>query len=339
MTLDHVAARVGVSRQTVSRVVNGKAEVKEATRIDIMQAIDELGYRPNYFARGLVTQRSHAIGLVVGDITNPYFPDVARGVQDVAEENGYSVFICNFGGPDDDELSALHALASQGADGCIFFSAGTRPDEVRAFAETYAPLVAINTDLDYPSISVVRSDLHMGAEQVAEHLISIGRHKLALIGADHDPSRQLRIAGFKDRAAALGHTVSDAAQVYTAPTEEGGAAAIDVLVERGIDFDGLFTFNDIVAVGSLRALKAHGISVPRACAVVGCDDLSLTTATSPTLSSIHVDRYSIGSTAMQVLLDQMQNPAAPKSSIVLPATLAIRESSQWGNQKDEPSAP
>lgn len=328
VTLDHVAQRVGVSRQTVSRVVNGKAEVKEATRARIVEAIDELGYRPNLFARGLVTQRSQAIGLVVGDITNPYFPDVARGVQDVAESHGYNVFVCNFGGPDGDEVEALSALADQGADGCIFFSAGTRPEQVLAFAATYSPLVGINTDHDHPSISIVRSDLYAGGEQVAEHLVSTGRSRLAMIGADYDLARQMRILGFTDRLGHLGHAVSDGARVFVPPTVEGGVAGVEALIERGVSFDGLFAFNDMVALGAMRTLIASGVQVPEDCAVVGCDDLSLTSVVSPTLTSIHVDRYLIGSTAMQVLVDQMRNPRNAQPPAVLPASLKIRESSQ-----------
>jgi len=327
VTLDHVAQRVGVSRQTVSRVVNGKAEVKEATRARIVEAIDELGYRPNLFARGLVTQRSQAIGLVVGDITNPYFPDVARGVQDVAESHGYNVFVCNFAGPDSDELAALGALADQGADGCIFFSTGTRPEQVLAFAETYSPLVGVNTDYDHPSISIVRSDLYGGGEQVAEHLVSIGRRRLAMIGADNATARQLRMQGFSDRLSDLGYALRDEAKVFTAPTVDGGVDGVKALLERGIAFDGLFAFNDMVALGAMRTLLANNIAIPAECAVVGCDDLSLTSVVSPTLTSIHVDRYLIGCTAMNVLIDQMQNPREAQPPEVLPSSLTIRESS------------
>lgn len=328
VTLDQVAAHVGVSRQTVSRVINGKAEVRDATRERIMQAIDELGYRPNMFARGLVTRRSHAIGLVVGDIANPFFPDVARGVQDVAERNGYSVFVCNFGGEHEDEIDALRALAAQGADGCIFFSSGRRESTVQELADTYSTLVAVNVTIDHPSVSSVLADLYGAGRQVADHLLERGRSKFAVIAADYDIDRQARVTGFLDRAADAGVPVRDEALVFAPPTTDGAISGVRHLLDRGIEFDAIFAFNDLGGVGVLQTLAEVGIAVPEDCAVVGCDDLALCEIVRPTLTSIHMDRYVLGVTAMEHLLARLSDADAPSERVLQPTSLSIRDSSQ-----------
>jgi len=328
VTLEDVASAAGVSRQTVSRAINGKPEIKAETRTRVLAIAEELGYRPNFFARSLVTRRSFTVGLVMGDITNPFFPDVARGVQDVAEVRGYNVFVCNFGGPGNDEVQPLRALANRGVDGVIFFTSGNDLEGLYEIADTYSPMVVVNSSVEHKSISSVQADLFAAGGLVADHFADTGRRHPAVIAADYDQSRQLRVLGFKHRCQELGLEL-DSDNIVDQPSSiDGGVAGTVELLDRGVHFDSIFAFNDLVAVGSNRVLQARGIKVPDECSLVGCDDLTMAEILSPPLTSIHMDRYGLGASAMEQLLARLGDAEAEIPETVLPVRLTIRSSSQ-----------
>ena len=155
VTMREVAQQAGVSIKTVSRVVNEQGEISEDTRQRVLAVINRLGYRPNMVARGLVTQRTYTVGLVVADITNPFFPEVARGVQDVARTRDYNIFLCNSDENQQEELHTLHSLAAQGVDGIIIFPCYETKNNLTIFADQYRPIVTVNHLYEHPNIGMV----------------------------------------------------------------------------------------------------------------------------------------------------------------------------------------
>ena len=169
-TLRDVARKAGVSVKTVSRVVNNQGEISAETRQRISAVIREMGYRPNLVARGLVTQRTHTLGLVVPDITNPFFPEVARGVQDAARRHRYNVFLCNSGEDKQEELNVLHSLAEQGVDGIIISPCYSTGENLSQFAEVFRPIVTINHIYAHPNISMILTENVHGVEVFIENI-------------------------------------------------------------------------------------------------------------------------------------------------------------------------
>ena len=197
VTMRDVAREAGVSIKTVSRVVNDQGEIADDTRQRVQAVIDKLGYRPNLIARGLVTQRSFTVGLVFPDITNPFFPEVARGVQDIARENSYNTLLCNSDESQQEELRVLHSLAAQGVDGIIIFPCHPSSDNLNIFAEEFGPIVTVNHFLDHPTVSVVMTDNDKGARLVVDYLIRLGHQNIAMLaGLEKSPERGRRLHGF-----------------------------------------------------------------------------------------------------------------------------------------------
>ena len=204
-TLRDVALRAGVSTKTASRVVNHQGEVSDETRDRVQAAIRELGYRPSKLARGLVTHRTDTIGLVLGDITNPFFPEVARGVLDNAEQAGYNVFVCNSDGDLQREIRILHSLADHAVDGIIFFPSLEVEDFLMSFAGPDRPVVCINRPFESPWISRVMIRSRAGAKLATEYLINKGHTKIGMINWMATPATRLeRARGYVDAMAAHG---------------------------------------------------------------------------------------------------------------------------------------
>jgi LacI family transcriptional regulator len=158
VTIIDVARAAGVSRQTVSRAMNDKGEISPETRDRVLKAVEELGYRPNRLAQGMVTQRTKTVGLVMADITNLFFPEVARGVQDVCRQHDYNVLMCNTDDDPQEEMKTLNSLMAQRVDGIIMISSSADATALESFMETFSPLVILNRMLDHPNVSSIMVD-------------------------------------------------------------------------------------------------------------------------------------------------------------------------------------
>lgn len=327
ITLRDVAQKAGVSIKTVSRVVNDQGEISDDTRQRVQAVIDELGYRPNLIARGLVTQRSYTVGLVFPDITNPFFPEVARGVQDTARARDYNTLLCNSDENKQEELRTLHSLAAQGVDGIIIFPCFHTNDNLNIFAEQYQPVVSVNSRYDHPHISLVLTDNYGGAKQAVEHLYGRGhRHIAMLSGLETSPTRGRRVQGFLNTMAALNLPVTEEAVLAGLPTLESGYEAALRLLRQNPQVTAIFAYNDLLALGAIKACKELGRRVPDDCAIIGFDDVQLASLVSPALTTIRLDKYDIGRQAMGRLLEMLDTPDTRFPAIELGTELVIRES-------------
>lgn len=324
-----VAERAGVSIRTVSRVVNESGELADDTRRRVLAAIEELGYRPSRLARALVTQQSYTIGLLMPDINNPFFSEVARGVVDAAEQRGYSVFLANTDTDGGKELRALQKLADHAVDGAILFPTPGNEPALEEFATNYGPIVAINDYTlaeDHPCVTCILTSLDKGAKIAVDHLVSRGHRAIAMLSDVHEPNLLPRARGYREALRAHGLPVRDDWILRGPPVIETGYQAARRLFRAHPEVTGLFCYNDLLAIGALRACREAGRSIPDSCGIVGFDDIRLASLVSPTLTTIHIDKYQLGQEAVGRLLETLTCPDAPTQTICLDVSLIVRES-------------
>jgi len=327
VTIEDVARAAGVSRQTVSRAINDKAEISPLTYQRVMEAVQAMDYRPSRVARGLATRHTRTIGLVVPDITNPFFPEVARGVQDVARGQDYSVFLCNTDESPEEELQALHSLAAQPVDGIILFGSRTGDDDLVAFADLYRPLVLLNRFLEYPGVSLILVDNRQGARLAVDYLADQGHVAIGMLaGPIASPSSLQRVEGFRQAMAARGLPDPGDWILPGQPTIEGGYQAAQHLLTAHPQVTALFAYNDLSGLGAIQACRDLGRPAPAGCAIIGFDDVRLAAMVSPSLTSVRVDKYYLGEQAMLRLLAMLDEPDATFLPICVDVELVVRES-------------
>lgn len=327
VTMRDVAQKAGVSIKTVSRVVNDQGEIAEATRQRVQAAITELGYRPSRLARAMVTQRSHTVGLVIPDITNPFFPEVARGVQDLAQARDYNVFMCNTDEDAHEDLQTLHSLADQAVDGIIVFSSMVGDDKLSAFADRFRPIVTINRFFEHPSVSLIFVDNYRGARLAMAYFFEKGHTAIAMLtGNSASPQKIRRVRGYCDALTEAGLPVNQQWIIPNTPNMINGYKATHQLLTQYPHITAIFAYNDLLALGALRACHELGRRVPQDCAVIGFDDIQLASMVTPALTTVHYDKYALGQIAMNRLFEMIEDPQGTFSPIEVGVKLMIRES-------------
>lgn len=326
ITLADVASKAGVSLMTVSRVVNDRAGVGADTRQRVREAIEALGYRPNIVARGLKVASSRSIGLMVPDVTNPYFPEIVRGAEDAASQHGYTLLLTNIVEDKQRETQALHAFEDHLVDGVIACSPRLDNAELYPLLRRQRAAVLVNRRTDPKVAGSVRIDHELGARMLLRHLYQVGCRRLGFLsGPPHSHAGQERLLGFDREARELGLELPDARFVTCAPTVAGGAAAVSELLARAPEVDAVVCFNDLVAAGALQALAELGVAVPFDVAVAGYDDIVFARMFTPSLTTIRAPTYELGQQAATMLLDRMRG-RGHGIDIVLQPELVIRDS-------------
>jgi LacI family transcriptional regulator len=328
ITISEVAREAGVSTMTVSRVLNGRGEITQETRARVQAIIEKLGYRPNSLARNLKTQTTQTLGLIVPDITNPFFPEFVKGAEDKAAELGYAMILCDFGRNSAHEKRALQLLEDKRVDGLILCSSGLPDEELIALLRNQRSVVLFDRLVEPGIAGVVRVDDIYGGMLAANHLIAIGRRKLGILsGPKYYLGSAQRRYGFlsaSDSRKDKPHVLSESP---CEPDENGGYEVAKVLLTAHPDIDGLFCFNDLVALGALQAAGELGIQVPRQLAIIGFDDIRLARLTSPQLTTIRVDKYGLGVGSVELLLKRLQlQSAEDNSEVVFRPELVVRGS-------------
>ncbi|MEM7342341.1 MAG: LacI family DNA-binding transcriptional regulator [Actinomycetota bacterium] len=319
-TLHDVADLVGVSPRTVSRVVNDEGGFSDATRERVLDAIAELNYRPNLVARSLVTSQSNTLALIITDIADPFFAELANGIQQAAQRRGMSVFLAVSENDADTESELLGRLMSQAVDGAILFPASHSIDGPIHFARLGLPIVAVDTEFDHDNICCVRSDLEHGVALAVDHLRTRGRRRLAMLtNGNLPPHRRRRENHFRSLVA------TDTPVVTADPTSTGGYEAARTLLDTHPDVDAVFAYNDVMAIGALAAFREADRRVPDDIAVVGCDDIAVGTLLPPALTTIKLDHERLGETAVACLQELLTATTRP-DPITVPIDLVVRAS-------------
>jgi LacI family transcriptional regulator len=326
VTIADVAREAGVSSQTVSRVLNNKAEIKPETRRSVIEVIERLGYRPSSIARSLATNRTYTLGLVVPDIANPFWPEIARGIEDVAWERGYHVFLCNTTEAPQREEAVLQLLEDKRVDGVIV--AGSRlPDErLRPLIDRHPAAVLVNRVLPGGHAGSVRIDVSHGASLATDHLLSRGRRCIALMaGPPTSQNSQGHKNGYTAALRASGRVVDQQLIIPSAPYREDGLQATKALLARRPDVDALYCYNDLIAIGAMQACAELGLYVPDDIAVAGNDDILLAGLVTPALTTLRVSKYDVGATAAQMLFDRIDG-RIDRGEVIIKPELVVRAS-------------
>jgi len=326
VTMRQIAKRAGVSIGTVSHVVNGTARVREPLRRRVEVAIEQLGYQPSVLARSLRRNQSPMLGVVIPDITNPFFPAVVRGIEDVAYAHSTQLVLCNADNDHRKERAYLDQLRSIRVAGMIVIPSAA--SELPAFAAQLrdaVPLVCLDRPLADWTGDYIGVDNEGGAFLITRHLVQLGHRRLAMIsGPLTIRNAQERLAGFKRalQAAALPEPAVELAG-FDRPS---GLEAARRLVQLTPRPDAIFAANDLLAVGALAALRELGLRCPEDVAVAGFDDLELAAFTHPPLTTVAQPGYDLGRCAAEALFNRLQHPESPARIVMLETALKVRSS-------------
>lgn len=294
-TIHDVAKLAGVSRQTVSRAVNDKGEIDPGTKERVLEAARLLDYRPSRFARGLVRKGTVTAGLVIPDLMNPFFPEVAAGVLEAAEQRGWQVVVWDSRTDEAREREALDVLSHQ-ADAVMGYFRS--PDEELARHLGGVPLVLLERGPQQTRFAAVGIDAAAGLEQGMAHLVAAGHRRIGMLDGVHGPVP--RRHAFLAEARRHGLPVDDG-WIAMCPEHSvaGGEEGMGRLLDARPDLTAVFGFNDLIAVGAMRAARRRGRRVPDELAVVGFDGLSLGELVDPGLTTLHIDKRRLGRLAVE----------------------------------------
>ncbi len=327
VTIKDIARKLNISYATVSRALNDRYGVHPRTREKILNTAREMNYLPNAIARGLVTQHTETIGLVIPDITNPFFPEVARGIEDRAEEAGYSVFLCNTNWERERELRYLSLLSEKRVDGIILAPVSRKTSTSKEYGDRTQPLVFVSDARRGMETSYVTIDNIRGGYLATNHLIDKGYRRIGFFGAAEDEltsderyqgyARALKDAGIREykKFVRLGD--------YSTNT---GNRLITGMIEDGSFPDAIFAVNDLFALSVMQGIRESGLVIPNDIAVIGFDDIHFASFPEIQLTTVAQPKYRIGRMAVDLLLDQIrEKPGTGKQEIILEPELIVRE--------------
>jgi beta-glucosidase len=330
-TLEEVGAAAGVSRATVSRVINSSPKVSPLARQAVERAIAELGYVPNRAARSLVTRRTETIALVVSEpearvFADPFFSAVVRGVSAAVSHTELQLVLLMAQG--EREHEKVERFVRQGhVDGVALLSLHGEDPLPYAMASAGVPTVLLGRPQGEPGIAYVDADNRGGARQATEHMLSRGRRSIATITGPQDMSAGIdRYEGYADALQGAGVEIRKGLVEAGDFSEDSGYQAMSRLLSRGADIDAVFAGNDLMAAGALRALQAGGRRVPGDVAVVGFDDAPLARHTSPPLTTVRQPLDQMTGAMADLLLKQIEGGVALRDQVICPTTLVLRES-------------
>jgi len=332
ITVKHVAQRAGVSQGTVSNVLTGKRPVSPNTRTRILQAIEELGYKPNLLARSLVNRRSHFIAVVTSEVEHFGPSHILSGIDEQAEELGYSLLLTLMRDPAETDVEqTITNLVARGVDGIIWavHQVGDNRRWFTAERRKELPPIVFVTMEPKPGFTIINIDNWAGAELAVNHLISAGRKVIGHItGPQEWWEARERLQGWRDTLSAAGLEHSDELLVHGNWSAESGESALRQLLARRPDMDGIFVGNDQMALGALQAAHRLGHAVPADLALVGFDDIPESRYFWPPLTTIHQGLFEIGRLALQSVHTNIEGTAAKSDkTIVIQPELIVRESS------------
>ncbi len=326
--LKDVAAHAGVSVKTVSNVVRGTVPVATATRDRVQDSLDALGYRPNLSARNLRRGRTGVIALALPAIDSPYFSALARATIDVASGQGWTVLIDQTDGRLDREIDVVEGLGSQLVDGVVISPLALGVQQLARRRST-VPLVLLGERAWEGPVDHVAIDNVAAAREATEHLLSLGRRRVAAVGSQQRLSgdtARLRLQGFQQALDAAGVAAAAVAEVEHFGRADG-AGAVEQLLALPQPPDAVFCFNDLLALGVLRALAVRGVAVPEEVAVIGFDDIEDGAYSTPTLSTVQPDVTAIATHAVALLDRRLGGDGGPPQEVVVGHRLLARESS------------
>ncbi|MFJ2863927.1 LacI family DNA-binding transcriptional regulator [Kitasatospora sp. NPDC087314] len=326
-TIEDVARAAGVSRQTVSRAINDKGEIDPRTRDRVLEAARALDYRPNRFARGMMRRDTLTLGMVLPNLTNPFFPEVADGVMHSAETAGAHVVMVATRATEDGELAALDLIDRQ-TDGFVGYL--HHPAALAKAQQLGIPFSIFGWDAELPPgtrlFNRVDIDFRDGVAQILAHLSARGHTRIGMLDLGREGPRSPRGLVFGELAASL-VPGNPATRIAGAGNSiPGGQEAMGRLLDAHPDTTAVITYNDVMAVGALRELERRNLTAPQDCAVVGCDGLAMSEVTNPPLTTLDIDKNLLGARSVEQVVAQLADPARPVAHTLVRPELTVRAS-------------
>ena len=328
-SLQEVANRAKVSIATVSRVLNKSDKVVPKTRATVEKALSELGYRPSRVARRLRMKGGHAqlVGLIIPDIQNPFYAEIARGVEDVAYANEFALLLCNSDENREKERFYLNVMQAESVDGIVLPPFDDTDPAVLELVASGMPVVCVDRSLAKTKTDLVEVDNYRGAREAVNHLLDRGHTRIGLIeGRAQVSTNRERRRGYLDALAARGITPQRELMRAGDFKLTSGRVLANELLDLRRPPTALFVGNNLMTVGALAALHQRGLRVPEDVAIVGFDDLPWAEALDPPLTVVRQPAYEVGRRAMELLLKRIGAPGAPVTTVRLRPELVVRRS-------------
>jgi LacI family transcriptional regulator len=318
VTLKDVAKAAGVSLASASYAVNKTGSLGEDTRAHVLNIAEELGYRQNLSARATRTGRTGAIGFVVPDMTNPFFPSLAQSVVQRARQNGYSVFVTDSEGDPDQEMEVIRQLIGRGVDGIVWFPV----NDDNSLAKINADLPIIVIDRTVSGFECIQADYSEGGRLAAEHLVNLGHRSIGVVAGPLD------VKSMRDRCQAAEGAIKSRANlaftVENAFATELEKSVADAIVSKSAT--AVFCGSDLIAIGVLRVARAAGLTIPGDLSIVGFDDIPWAEYCTPTLTTIEMPVDEMAAEAVDALLRKIDGESDSNRRVVFNVNLIVRES-------------
>ena len=325
VTMADVAALADVSTATVSRVLTGRPGVGEATRQKVADAVERLGYRPNAVARSLRVDTTHTLGLVIGDICNPFFTELARAVEDAANAEGYSLILGNADEDADRQERYVDVLLNRRVDGLLVVPAVAHSDAIAMAVRQHAPIVFVDRELPGINVPVVRSNGRKAIRELVEHLLTLGHRRIAIISGPEQASTGVeRLTAFREALGVAGVPLPVDYIRHGDFQEVSGQVQMAALLALDEPPSAVIAADNLMALGALRTLRRGGLRIPQDMALASFDDSPWFELLDPPMTAIAQPTKEIGSIAVQTLLELMHRRAAP--SRLLDCRLMVRSS-------------
>lgn len=336
-----VASHAGVSIATVSRTINGIASVDKELARRVWKSIRELGYFPNTQARALVSGRSRILGLIVSEITNPFFPELIQGFEDVATSYGYEILIGSTSYDPERMQRCVRRMLERNVDGAAIMTFGLEAPVREQLVQQLdnIPIVFVDEAPAGARACALTIDYLHGIREGVQHLAALGHRKIAFIsGPLVQRSAQLRKNAFLRAMGEIGCVPPPHWLIEGSHTIEGGMAAMEGMLTRKSLPTGVMCSNDMTAIGVLRVLARNGIEVPRQISVIGFDDIQLAEYVNPPLTTVRMSRHGLSRAAVEALRNQIEAPEKPVPKILLEVstTLTVRQSTGYAPRSSVP---
>ncbi|KLN62759.1 substrate-binding domain-containing protein [Vibrio sp. VPAP30] len=326
-TIKDVAKEAGVSIATVSRVINKSPKASKASIASVTQAMAKLGYRPNAAAKALVSQSSNTVGVLVGDVSDPFFGTMVKAVDNVAHEHGKHILIGNGYHSPDEERNAIELLINNRCDALVIHSKGLSDEELIGYAKEVKGLVFINRHIPEMAERCIALDNRKGAYLATEYLIRHGHTKIACVASAHriEDSDQ-RVDGYLQALRDNNIELPQSYIEYGEPNNDGGEVAMTNLLTKSLDITGVVAYNDYMAAGALSVLDENGIKVPDQISMLGFDDGLIARYVSPRLTTIRYPIAMMAERAARLALNLAKEQSSNDEALMFTPTLVRRNS-------------
>jgi len=321
LTLRDIAKKAGVSITTVSRALNNKPDVSSKTKDKILSIVKKSGYTPNLLAKSLRCQKSKTIGVVLADISNPFFAAIAKGIEDTAHKRGYSIILVNTDEEYEKEKEALRVLVEKRVDGFLITPVQKEYKDILRIKERRIPLVLLARHFDAIETNSVVNDDELGGFLATEYLIQKGHKRILYIsGPLYNSSALERLNGYK--RALKEHQIQFEEKLVRGYTAKMGKVytLMKEIVKEKLNFTAIFTFSDFLALGVMKAIREEKLKIPDDVAVVGYDDIEFASFLETPLTTVHMRKYRLGMEGTNILIDEIEGKKVGEK----PNTLTIK---------------